>query len=179
MTTSIGLTSSLIMFQWPPGAAERFNGVKFQITVRFIFLQMSRTLVNIYSRQGVMTLLISWNMAILMHRTGLIKKEVKGFLSEVVNILRPYTLDGKVTTTKNRGHLKVKGKYASGTRSFSLATTPSDCKWKLCSKTLLKRFINTEILGNSTAWYSIFCKQCSPFTCKNESGGNLFFLFLK
>ena len=75
---------------------------------------------------------------------------MKGFLSEVVNTLRPYTIDGEVTIINN-GLLKVKGKYLTGTRSFVMGTTPSDCKWKLRTKTLLKRFIYTEILSSSTA----------------------------
>ena len=75
-------------------------------------------------------------------------KEVKGFLSEVVNTLRPYTLDGEVITKNNRGHLKIKGKYPSGNYSFVMGTTPSDYNWKLNAKTLLKRFIYTEILQN-------------------------------
>ena len=74
-----------------------------------------------------------------------LNKEVKGFLSEVVDTLRPYTLDGEVTVQKN-GHLKIKGKYPSGTRSFVMGSTPSDYKWKLRTRTLLKRFIYTEIL---------------------------------
>ena len=78
------------------------------------------------------------------------KKEVKELLSEVVNTLRPYTLDGKVTVLKN-GHLKIKGNYSSGTRSFVMGSTPSDYKWKLATKTLLKRFIYTAILSSSPA----------------------------
>ena len=78
------------------------------------------------------------------------KKEVKELLSEVVNALRPYTLDGKVTVLKN-GHLKIKGNYPSGTRSFVMGSTPSDYKWKLATKTLLKRFIHTAILSSSPA----------------------------
>ena len=69
----------------------------------------------------------------------------------MVNTLRPYTIDGVVITINNRGHLKIKGKYASGTRSFVMGTTPGDYKWKLRAKTLLKRFIYTEILSGSTA----------------------------
>lgn len=49
-------------------------------------------------------------------------------------------------TINNRGHLKIKGKYPSGTRSIVLGTSPSDYKWKLNAKTTLKRFIYTEIL---------------------------------
>jgi hypothetical protein len=60
-------------------------------------------------------------------------------------MLRPYTIDGEVTVLNN-GHLKIKGKYPSGNHSFVMGTTPSDCKWKYVSKTLLKRFIYTEIL---------------------------------
>jgi len=75
-----------------------------------------------------------------------LKKEVKGFLSEVVNTLRPYTIDGEVVTTNNRGHLKVKGKYPSGNLSFAIGTTPSDYRWKYRAKTALKRFLYTEIL---------------------------------
>jgi hypothetical protein len=74
-----------------------------------------------------------------------LNKEVKGFLSEVVNTLRPYTIDGEVVTTNNRGHLKIKGKYPSGTHSFAMGTTPSDYRWKYRAKTALKRFICTEI----------------------------------
>ena len=74
-----------------------------------------------------------------------LNKEVKEFLSEVVNTLRPYTIDGEVTVLKN-GHLKIKGRYPSGNYSFVIGATPSDCKWKLRSRTLLRRFINTEIL---------------------------------
>ena len=76
---------------------------------------------------------------------SLLNKDVKECLLEVVNTLRPYTLDGEVTVLNN-GHLKIKGNYLSGTRSFVMATTPSDYKWKLRTKTLLKRFIYTEIL---------------------------------
>ena len=46
-----------------------------------------------------------------------LNKDVKEFLSEVIDTLKPLTLDGKVIVLHN-GHLKVKGKYASGTRSF-------------------------------------------------------------
>jgi len=53
-----------------------------------------------------------------------------------------------VITKNNRGHLKIKGKYASGNHSFVMGTTPSDYNWKLNAKTLLKRFIYTEILQN-------------------------------
>ena len=74
-----------------------------------------------------------------------LNKEVKRFLSEVVNTLRPYTIDREVTVLNN-GHLKIKGKYPSGNHSFVLGTSPSDYKWKLNAKTLLKRFIYTEIL---------------------------------
>jgi hypothetical protein len=79
-----------------------------------------------------------------------LNKEVKGFLAEVVNTLRPYTIDGEVTVLDN-GHIKIKGIYPSGTRSFVMGKTPSDFKWKLRSKTLLKRFIYTEILSSSSA----------------------------
>ena len=79
-----------------------------------------------------------------------LNKEVKGFLSEVVNTLRPYTIDGEVIVLNN-GHLKIKGRYPSGTRSFVMGTTPSDYKWKLRTRTLLKRFIYTDILGGSSA----------------------------
>jgi hypothetical protein len=79
-----------------------------------------------------------------------LNKEVKGFLLEVVNTLRPYTIDGEVTVLNN-GHLKIKGKYPSGNHSFVMGTTPSDYKWKLRTKTLLKRFIYTAILSSSTA----------------------------
>lgn len=78
------------------------------------------------------------------------EKEVKGFLSEVVDTLRPYTIDGEVTVINN-GHLKIKGKYPSGNHSFVLGTSPSDYKWKLNAKTLLKRFIYTAILSSSAA----------------------------
>jgi hypothetical protein len=74
-----------------------------------------------------------------------LNKEVKGFLSEVVDTLRPYTIDGEVTVLNN-GHLKIKGKYPSGTHSLVLGTTPSDYRWKLNAKTALKRYIYTEIL---------------------------------
>jgi len=74
-----------------------------------------------------------------------LNKEVKRFLSEVVDTLRPYTIDGEVTVINN-GHLKIKGNYPSGTRSFPMATSPSDCKWKHVTKAMLKRFIYTEIL---------------------------------
>jgi hypothetical protein len=80
-----------------------------------------------------------------------LKKEVKGFLSEVVNTLRPYTIDGEVITANNRGHLKIKGKYPSGTHSFAMGTTPSDYRWKYRAKTALKRFVYTEILSSSSA----------------------------
>jgi len=80
-----------------------------------------------------------------------LKKEVKGFLSEVVNTLRPYTIDGEVITTNNRGHLKIKGKYPSGNHSFAMGTTPSDYRWKYRAKTALKRFVYTEILSSSSA----------------------------
>jgi hypothetical protein len=56
-----------------------------------------------------------------------------------------------VITINNRGHLKIKGKYPSGNHSFVLGTSPSDYKWKLNAKTLLKRFIYTEILNSSSA----------------------------
>jgi len=79
-----------------------------------------------------------------------LKKEVKVFLSEVVNTLRPYTIDGEVVTTNNRGHLKIKGTYPSGTHSFAMGTTPSDHRWKYRAKTALKRFICTEILRAQT-----------------------------
>jgi hypothetical protein len=79
-----------------------------------------------------------------------LRKEVKEFLSEVVDTLRPYTIDGEVVTLKKRGHLKVKGKYPSGTRSFVIGSSPSDYKWKLNAKTVLKRFIYTEILSSLT-----------------------------
>ena len=77
---------------------------------------------------------------------SLLDKEVKRFLSEVVNTLHPYTIDGEVTTTNNRGHLKIKGKYQSGNLSFAMGSTPSDRKWKLNAKSTLKRFIYTKIL---------------------------------
>jgi hypothetical protein len=80
-----------------------------------------------------------------------LNKEVKRFLSEVVDTLRPYTIDGEVITTNNRGHLKIKGKYPSGTRSIVMGTSPSDYKWKHNAKTMLKRFIYTAILSSSTA----------------------------
>jgi hypothetical protein len=80
-----------------------------------------------------------------------LNKEVKGFLSEVVNTLLPYTIDGEVVTTNNRGHLKIKGKYPSGTHSFAMGTTPSDYRWKYRAKTALKRFVCTEILSSSSA----------------------------
>jgi hypothetical protein len=80
-----------------------------------------------------------------------LNKEVKGFLSEVVNTLRPFTIDGEVITINNRGHLKIKGRYPSGARSFFMGTTPSDYRWKRCCRTALKRFIYTEILGSSSA----------------------------
>ncbi|QNI86464.1 hypothetical protein SynPROS71_02709 [Synechococcus sp. PROS-7-1] len=50
-----------------------------------------------------------------------------------------------MTVLKN-GHLKIKGRYPSGNYSFVIGATPSDCKWKLRSRTLLRRFINKEIL---------------------------------
>jgi hypothetical protein len=81
----------------------------------------------------------------------LINKEVKRFLSEVVNTLRPYTIDGEVITINNRGHLKIKGKYLSGTRSFVMGTSPSDHRWIFQAKKALKRFIYTAILSSSTA----------------------------
>ena len=80
-----------------------------------------------------------------------LNKEVKGLLSEVVNTLRPYTIDGEVVTINNRGHLKIKGNYPSGARSFVMGTSPSDYRWKQCCRTALKRFIYTEILGSSSA----------------------------
>jgi hypothetical protein len=55
-----------------------------------------------------------------------------------------------VVTLKKRGHLKVKGKYPSGTRSFVIGSSPSDYKWQLNAKTVLKRFLYTEILGTLT-----------------------------
>ena len=67
------------------------------------------------------------------------------FLSEEVNTLRLHTIDGEVTVLKN-GHLKTKGRYPSGNYSFVIGSTPSDYKWKLRSRTLLRRFIYTEIL---------------------------------
>ena len=79
-----------------------------------------------------------------------LNKEVKRFLSEVVDTLRPYTIDGEVTVINN-GHLKIKGNYPSGTRSFPMATSPSDCKWKYVTKAMLKRFIYTAILSSSAA----------------------------
>jgi len=75
-----------------------------------------------------------------------LKKEVKGFLSEVVNTLRPHTIDGEVITTINRGHLKIKGRYPSGNYSFVMGSTPSDHRWKRAARTALRRFIYTEIL---------------------------------
>jgi hypothetical protein len=75
-----------------------------------------------------------------------LNKEVKGFLSEVVNTLRPYTIDGEVIMINNRGHLKIKGLYPSGTYSFVMGSTPSDHRWKHRARTALKRFIYTEIL---------------------------------
>jgi hypothetical protein len=83
-------------------------------------------------------------------RETALNKEVKRFLLEVANTLRPYTIDGELTIIKN-GHLKIKGRYPSGTRSFVMGTTPSDRKWKLRTKTLLKRFIYTEVLSGSSA----------------------------
>ena len=74
-----------------------------------------------------------------------LNKEVKGFLSEVVKTLRPYTIDGEVITINNRGHLKIIGLYPSGKRSFAMGTTPSDYRWKYRAKTALKRFVYTEI----------------------------------
>jgi len=74
-----------------------------------------------------------------------LKKDVKGFLSEVVNTLRPLTLDGEVTVINN-GHLKIKGRYPTGNHSFSMGTSPSDHKWRENARRALKRFINTEIL---------------------------------
>jgi len=87
----------------------------------------------------------TWNIA-TSQRHVKVKKEVKGFLAEVVNTLRPYTVDGEVVTTNNRGHLKIKGRYPSGTRSFAMGTTPSDKHWRCRAKTALKRFIYTEVL---------------------------------
>jgi len=75
----------------------------------------------------------------------LLNKEVKEFLSEVVNTLRPYSIDGEVTVLKN-GHLKIKGRYPSGNYSFVIGSTLSDYKWKLRTRTLLRRFIYTKIL---------------------------------
>ena len=79
------------------------------------------------------------------------KKEVKDFSREVRDALRQYTIDGEVTVFNN-GHLKIKGNYASGTRSFVIGTTPSDSKWKLRARTMLRRFVYTEILCGSTAY---------------------------
>ena len=78
-----------------------------------------------------------------------LNKEVKGFLSEVVNTLRPYTIDGEVIMTNNRGHLKIKGKYPSGNLSFAMGMTPIDYRWKHRAKTALKRFVCTEIFPQS------------------------------
>ena len=77
-----------------------------------------------------------------------INKEAKGFLSEVVNTLRPYTIDGEVPALSN-GHLK--SKYPSGNHSFVLGTSPSDYQWKLNAKAVLKRFIYTEIQSSLSA----------------------------
>ena len=82
----------------------------------------------------------------LLQLRRIINKEVKGFLSEVVNTLRPYTIDGEVITTNNRGHLKIKGRYPSGIHSFVMGSTPSDHRWKYRAQTALKRFVYTEIL---------------------------------
>ena len=73
------------------------------------------------------------------------KKEIKEFLSEVVETLRPFTLDGEVTVINN-GHLKIKGMYPTGNRSFTMGTSPSHHKWRENTRRALKRFINTEIL---------------------------------
>jgi len=64
----------------------------------------------------------------------------------VVNTLRPYTIDGEVVTTNNRGHLKIKGRYPSGNYSFVMGSSPSDHRWKRAAGTALKRFVYTEIL---------------------------------
>jgi hypothetical protein len=74
-----------------------------------------------------------------------LNKEVKEFLSEVVNTLRSHTIDGEVTVLKN-GHLKIKGRYPSGNYSFVMGSTPSDHRWKHCARKALRRFIYTEIL---------------------------------
>lgn len=75
----------------------------------------------------------------------------RGFFSEVVDTLRPYTIDGEVVMINNRGHLKIKGKYPSGTYSFVMGSSPSDRMWKHRARTVLKRFIYTEVLGGSSA----------------------------
>jgi len=75
-----------------------------------------------------------------------LNKEVKEFLSEVVDTLRPHTIDGEVITTNNRGHLKIKGRYPSGNYSFVMGSTPSDHRWRHCARRALRRFIYTEIL---------------------------------
>ncbi len=80
-----------------------------------------------------------------------LKKEAKRFLTEVVNTLRSYTIDGEVITINNRGHLKIKGNYPSGNLSFATGTTPSDYRWKHRAKTALRRFIRTEIQSSSCA----------------------------
>jgi len=74
-----------------------------------------------------------------------VRKEVKCYVEEVCKKLRPYTIDGEIDVYKNK-HIKVKGKYPSGEKSFILASSPSDVKWMLRSKTLLKRFIRTQVL---------------------------------
>jgi hypothetical protein len=70
-----------------------------------------------------------------------INKDVKGFLSEAINALLPYTLDGQVTMTNNRGHLKIKGKYPAGNYSYVIGATPSDWRWRLNAKARLRKFI--------------------------------------
>ena len=69
----------------------------------------------------------------------------------MVDTLRPYTIDGEVIAINNRGHLKIKGRYHSGTYSFVMGSTPSDHKWKHRARSVLKRFIYTEVLGGLSA----------------------------
>jgi hypothetical protein len=79
-----------------------------------------------------------------MHRASRliqINKDVKGFLAEAINSLVPHTLDGKVTTINNRGHLKIKGKFPAGNHSFVMGSSPSDWRWMLKARSNLKRFI--------------------------------------
>jgi len=59
-------------------------------------------------------------------------------LSEAVDIFRAHTVDGEVTMTNNRGHLKIKGNFPNGSLSFVMVTTPIDYRWRYRATTALK-----------------------------------------